>query len=421
MGLCVSLTPGASRAIRGVVVVLALSSGGCQAGPDAGLHRSDAGLQPLRSDSAGVEMVVHPANLPSGPVVTALDEVLYGAPMGVGTLELGGVGDADLLRDGRVVVLDRLAARVCLFARSEPGDPAPPSTACLGRAGEGPGEFSGILTLAVLPLADGGFAVPDPGNGRITTFSAGGEVGSTLPFDAQVVIPEWRPAAGGRVAVRLESRDDEILALRDLAGGAMDTAATLSRLSVAPAVGDSRWPLLPARWVWDVGESNEVAVARTDEPGYAILRDGQMVRRVSWTSSGAAPSPGEVDALYRIVARSLGQGDDISPEVRSTMAPPEVLPSLGGIRFGPGGRVLVQLPRQVEEMDQRVLSTLRAEGYGGSEWLVFSPDGALEGRLRFPGNGELFRVRGDTLVGLREAEDGTQAVFVARWPASVGG
>jgi hypothetical protein len=364
-----------------------------------------------------VELVVHPANLPSGPVLLALDEVLYGAPLGVGTLELGEVGDADLLTDGRVVVLDRMAARVCLFTRSEPGNPVATSSECLGRAGEGPGEFSGLLTLAVLPLEDGGFAVPDPGNGRITTFLADGEVGSTLPFDAESVIPEWRPATGGRVAVRVESLDEEVLALRDLAGGSMDTVATLPRLSVAPAGGDFRWPLLPPRWVWDVGESKQVVVARTDEPGYAILRDGQMVRRVSWTSSGAAPSPREVDALYRIVARRLGQGDDISPEVRSTMAPPDILPFLGGIRFGPGGRVLVQLPRHVDDMDQRVLSTLRAEGYGGAEWLVFSPNGALEGRLRFPGNGELFRVRGDTLVGLREAEDGTQAVFVARWPA----
>jgi len=61
------------------------------------------------------------ASLPSGPVVMPLDEVLYGAPMGVGTLELGEVGDADLLRDSRMVVLDRLAARVCLFTRTEPG------------------------------------------------------------------------------------------------------------------------------------------------------------------------------------------------------------------------------------------------------------------------------------------------------------
>ncbi len=167
------------RAPRGTALLLLVLSA-CEGSP-----RFDDG--PARGDSAGVEIVRHGVLADRGPGVPVESLLLLGDGPGQGGVEFASIGDAGFLEDGRIAVLDRGNARICLFFASGSLD------YCIGRQGEGPAEFSGALTLAVLPLSGGGFAVPDAGNGRITVFDKDGVVEQSLPLSMDDgFAPEWR-------------------------------------------------------------------------------------------------------------------------------------------------------------------------------------------------------------------------------------
>jgi len=108
------------------LLLLVLSS--CEASP-----RFDHG--PARRDSAGVEIVRHRSLVDRGPTVPVESLLLLGDGPGQGGVEFASIGDAGFLEDGRIAVLDRGNARICLFfasgdldhcpRRREPGPPPP--------------------------------------------------------------------------------------------------------------------------------------------------------------------------------------------------------------------------------------------------------------------------------------------------------
>jgi len=150
-----------------LLAVVASTIGGCVdfGGPDRV-------PEAMRSDSAGIEVVLNSIAATAVPVYATLDSVpslhlgsLDGAP----EEQFGEVNDVLPLANGGVAVLDGQAALIRLFD----SDGAYQLT--LGTRGQGPGEFQSPIALALLPGDT--LAVFDAGPRRITRFGLDGSLG----------------------------------------------------------------------------------------------------------------------------------------------------------------------------------------------------------------------------------------------------
>lgn len=332
-------------------------------------------------------------------------------------LAFGEVGGMVLQDDGSLAILDRMAAEVRVV------DMEGRLLRTLGRPGQGPGELSGELTLALLPTAEGGLALPDLDRGTLVTFDNQGEPGATIPWDvAAHFLPDWRPGEtpGAAFARAVTDSMDHLVRLDLLAAGGLgfDTLASVPRIRQPPNETEPRWPLLMDRWVWDIQGDRAVA-ARTSAPEVLRFQGGSPVRRVVWEGEPAPAAPPDVENLLEVVARTQGSPGEVPEALRARMLPPERLHAVADLRLGPGGLILVQRPRPTSEMDRRVMSALSVRGLGGPRWDVFSWEGEPLGVLEFPSNVELFQILGDTLVGVLEGEAGVQQPFVATLPGEL--
>jgi len=135
-------------------------------GGDAAARRETGGrVEPTRSDSGGVEVLVHdPAGFAAAPAIT-----LDATPLAViaGSAEdeaadISTVTPALFLGDGRLLGIDRQRQVLVLFS----ADGA--SRQEFGRQGSGPGEYGAVGTI--LPIGGDRFLVMDFRNGRISHF-----------------------------------------------------------------------------------------------------------------------------------------------------------------------------------------------------------------------------------------------------------
>ena len=150
-----------------LLVLVASTIGGC-----AEFGGSARVPEAVRSDSAGIEIVLNSIAATVVPVYATLDSVpslRLGSLDGAPEEQFGEVNDVLPLADGGVAVLDGQAAQVRLFG----SDGAYQMT--LGAKGQGPGEFQSPIALALLPGDT--LAVFDAGPRRITRFGLDGSLG----------------------------------------------------------------------------------------------------------------------------------------------------------------------------------------------------------------------------------------------------
>ena len=82
--------------------------------------------------------------------------------------------------------------------------------------------------------------------------------------------------------------------------------------------------------------------------------------------------------------------------------------------------ILVQRVRSVETLDRRITYVNRGpSGFGGPLWDVFSFAGDYLGVLDLGAPADVFDIRGDTILGVREDSLGVQQPFLARLPAGL--
>ncbi|MGH7480856.1 MAG: hypothetical protein ACRELV_01770 [Longimicrobiales bacterium] len=179
---------GVSGSIRAapVALVSALVAAGL-----AGCSGADAGdaaraAEVVRSDSAGVEVVVNLAAAAAVPVFATLDSVptlRLGSLGGRPEEQFGSVTDVVPLAAGGVAVLDGHAAEIRLFDSNGAYDLS------LGSQGQGPGELQRPTELALLPGDT--LAVYDAGSMRVTRFGPDGALGRVTTLQQ----------SGGRIVV----------------------------------------------------------------------------------------------------------------------------------------------------------------------------------------------------------------------------
>jgi 6-bladed beta-propeller len=234
-----------SRVFVPFIVVSVMN--GCAASDSATLSEA------VRSDSAGVEIVVNTVAGEAAPVFATLDSVpglRIGATAGRPEEEFGTVTDVVPLSDGGVAVLDGQAVEIRVF------DSDGAYRMSLGSEGEGPGEFRQPNRLALLPGDT--LAVYDPRTRRITTFGPDGALGRiTTLRDVQTWILRASFLPDGRFigqSVKLAApdapipgaeptfhRDTVVLTLFSVDGAVEDTIDTLpSREDIVAIERDGR-------------------------------------------------------------------------------------------------------------------------------------------------------------------------------------
>lgn len=401
---------GAADSLR--VRILATAAIGALAGCETG-----GGEVPSVSEENGVEAVRHSRLADYERPFFAVEQlVAIGTEDGPPEYLFGDVAGLDVMADGTIAVLDGYAAEVRVFA------PDGSFIRRIGRRGDGPGELSGEASLALVAVAPESFVVPDIMGQSINRYSLAGEVTGSRHFDIQqTYIPEWRAASDGMPIVRISSGGREVVARYDLRSDdelLEDTLAVLTR-PAGPGEPDGRQPLWQNHPVWSFTEPGVVAAGWMFSPEFTVHAGGVPVRTVSWDHMEEALTPDERDEILRIVIRGMGMDDAEVPEgFGDQFRVPDRLPAMADIEAGED-LVLVQRVRPVETMDRRVIYTFRAAGFGGRFWDAFSLGGGYLGVLDMGAPADVFDIRGDTIVGVREDEAGVRQVFLARLPSGL--
>lgn len=381
----------------------------------AGCAPADRGPAPIVQDSAGVELVRHgPLAAYGRPVFPAEYILAIGDMEGPPETLFAEVAGVELLDDGTVAVLDREAAEIRQFS------PDGSFLRRISRRGSGPGEISGDFTVGLVGIGAGRLLVPDAINQTVSVFDRAGGLLESHSWDIlQSFMPEWRAASDTTLAVHLWSQTApwHVLAHRSIAGALLDTLAVYAvRPSFNPA--DRRFPVWADMLVWSTREPDEAIAGWMSEPWVTLFRRGTPVRRISWDRDEELLSEEQHEILLGIVARGMDPSE-IPPDLRTRVRLPERLPAVADIEAGEEF-ILVQRARSVETLDQRITYVNRGpSGFGGPLWDIFSFEGDYLGVLDLGAPADVFDIRGDTILGVREDSLGVQQPFLARLPAEL--
>ena len=394
----------ASIAVSSLFVALAT---GCAPG--------DTGPTPIVQDSAGVELVRHgPLAAYERPVHQAEYILTLGALEGPPEMLFAEVAGVELLDDGTVAVLDREAAEIRQFSLDGS------FLRRISRRGSGPGEISGDFTVGLVGIGAGRLLVPDAINQTVSVFDRDGGLVESQQWDIlQAYMPEWRAASDSTLAVHLWSATApwHVLAHRSIAGALLDTLAVYPvRPSFNPV--DRRFPVWADMLVWSTREPDQAVAGWMSEPRVTLFRRGTPVRRISWERDEELLDEEQQEVLLGIVARGMDLSETAA-DLRTQVRLPERVPAAADIETG-AELILVQRVRSVETLDQRITYVNRGpSGFGGPLWDVFTFEGDYRGVLDLGAPADVFDIRGDTILGVREDSLGVQQPFLARLPAEL--
>ena len=375
----------------------------------------DVGPAPIVQDSAGVELVRHGPLADYGrPVFPAEYILTIGDMEGPPEMLFAEVAGVELLDDGTVAVLDREAADVRVYS------PDGSFIRRISRRGSGPGEISGDATIAMVGVGVGRLLVPDAINQTVSIFDRDGGLIESHRWDIlQAYMPEWRAASDTTLAVHLWSASApwHVLAHRSVAGALLDTLAVFAvRPSFNPV--DQRWPVWADMLVWSTREPDEAVAGWMSEPWVILFRRGIPVRRISWDRDEELLNEEQHEILLDIISQNMDPSE-IPPDLRTLFRLPERLPAVADIEAGEE-LILVQRVRPVERLDQRITYANRGpSGFGGPLWDVFTFEGDYLGVLDLGAPADVFDIRGDTILGVREDSLGVQQPFLARLPTEL--
>jgi hypothetical protein len=365
-----------------------------------GLPGTDPTVDVVRSDSAGVELIV--SHGPDRPLAADFEPlfVVGGGDEGLHTLfrvAEAGIGSGP---SGELVVLDPGNFRVLVF------DSVGTVLRSFGRAGDGPGEFR-IPTSLFVDEA-GRVHIFDPGRRAHTLHEIDGALLEERALPARFLGGLTRPHSGAFFygAFGASRTEWELLAVMD------DTVSLIQALA-APAPRDITYescgvrislpPIFSRPPAWDAGEG-WVAVARSPEYDVSMGRGDNSKRRIRRPIEPRAPTHEDVIAfLGESQVLTIGGSRDCvisSAEVIEKRGVSERLPTIWDLRIAPGGGLWIQ----------------RFDPSGEAHPIdVFDPDGAYLGTLPagFPWPGIFLSQESFAVV---EADElGVQRVVVYRF------
>lgn len=325
--------------------------------------------------------------------------------------------DIAVAPDGQIFVLDQLAKDVKVFRADGT------FVRVLGRAGEGPGELTG-MSSRVFYLEAGAVVVVDLGNGRLQYFGLdGGDLGS-IPVDLMQGTPlEWGVVPGGNLVETsvegppqvLDTSDSIEVLFRELEatdGGArqlfrvdwLTTGGSTGRTLLFSPV--PCFAILPSGniVVGDGGAFQLTVLDRRGDPVLGIDRQYQSVRITS----------ADKDRLLRKFAAFLvksGLPPDVAQDVvEKTTDVADRYPAFVRILADDVGRIWVQLPSTVDEIVESPEVAVGQGTLGGPRWDVFDSEGHFVAEVPLPAEFHLRAIRGDSLYGHSETASGEPVI-----------
>jgi hypothetical protein len=324
---------------------------------------------------------------------------------------------------GRFWVFDDASRSLFLF------DPDGRLLRRIGRNGAGPGEFR--ANAGMVALTDGGLALWDPRNSRITTFDADGAFRATLPVPGgfnpsrglhldtagalYIEQPLSAPRLGeifGRIGLVRVGPDGTLLdsllppdlnlpRAQYVARNGKNTMATGARYA-----GAYHWAWLRGRaFVTGDGARNLLLVTGVGRPPMRIVRHFSPV-------AVAPEERGEEEALIRYELRRTDPGWQWDgPPLPMTKAP------LVEVTTDRTGRIWAQVAVPSVRLTRDQLRTPRdaADPVGHFEmpvaYEVFTATGQFLGRVAFPREARLMEADGDTVWAIAPDESGIPAVI----------
>lgn len=372
-------------------------------------------------DSAGVRVVTYELEGVNVPTLWRADELdlEIGEVEGAAERTFSGIADLAVTDDGFILVSDAVAREVRVY------DAAGSYLGAIGRGGEGPGEFAVAPTFA----GSSGDTVWtfDARTNRITSFARAGDVLEVLTLRTDDV---------GRTASAMRLADGTYLALSRWVDPASETvfhdaraeldSIVIERLDAAGALLDTIGVMADrtrARMVMDGGGGairtidaptpySARAVVATDGARAVIGRSNSFELEVFGTHGaaevilqvrGVDHPASAADIRTHQEARLLEEiGDrEIDPMTRRLNLDflPERLPAFGSVIVADQGDIWVSLTAY--DLSE------------GLDWLVFSEDGELRGRVHTPPDLQVRAVGRDYVVGF--ALDELDVPYVRRY------
>lgn len=401
-----------TRTVRiGCVAAAVAFAPGCTEGRSAG--------PAVVSDSAGIRVIAFRDGIfDTGTVwtVDSVPEVVIGVAEGETSYELHDVLGAARLGTGEVVVADR--GRQELLAFSADGA----FLSSLGSAGEGPGEFSTIGSLQLIPPDT--LLVFDPDLRRANAFTlAEGFVGSVVvqtggyagPGTARRTDGTFILAlVGSEVWNRIESngirpgttaRNSAHFATYDAAGELIDTIANLPGYEEAVVERDGSISTMYAPWGRNISWGllpSDLMVTGTQEAGEVVLldRDGDLHTIIRWPAGDLAIAQRHVDQFHDVMFQRI----DDPGERRAA------IDRLGELPLPPTRAAYGEILTDARGLIW--ISNAHLPLRHAREWRVIDSESATVARVTLPPAFELLWVGERHVVGRTTDELGVQRVEV---------
>ncbi|MES2307018.1 MAG: hypothetical protein V4558_16065 [Gemmatimonadota bacterium] len=290
----------------------------------------------------------------------------------------------------------------------------------VGRAGDGPGEFRGILSLGL--GGDGTIYASELGSGRFTRLRTSGGVAQFIPRITNASAGrENEPVTalddGRSLGITWQSRPNVNVSDGIVDGPYHRERVTLMAYDSTGAVGDTLgvWPGLqrsaglPIRFARGVvydGRGNRTAIGVSDSVDITLFDGASLVRRLVGPASLRAVTPADllawregVKAEMQDLAAFLIKANDEGPAVAT-------LPTVGGVVIDDEGNLWIgefAVPKQASR-----------------RWHIYSAEGKALGVVELPAlapaflttHTELLDVAQGRLALLREMPDGELVVEV---------
>lgn len=335
-------------------------------------------------------------------------EVSIGAVEGDSVFLFQRITDARMTADGSVVVADGGQSVIRVF------DQDGKFLAQMGREGQGPGEFSRLKTIWVVPPDTIG--AWDPGNARVTYFTMDGR----LTRSAQLSPPLGSAKAGTPDVFVAEFGDGSFAVGIYRAGGIKVGPGTPDSISIEQFGLDGAFQ----RHIGEVDgltRFGRTPIPFSPHPDFAqhgdsvYFTDGMAGRVEVWSSerSGArtmelpieAP---EMEGAWKQLESTL-QAQDASMwlGLLPDMPREEPIPSILGLLVDSAGRLWTK--KYDPATDALWLSGGRARG---GEWSVMSPGGTPVATVQVPHGLALLQVTGDRMLTLSADTLGVERVEV---------